>query len=115
MEEEVDNSTLQPPPLANPEDSMEDRVDQDVDADNIFMLQESSCQEGMETHKHMEEEVDNSSMEHHGMPNCGESIEDHVNEEVNADNMFLFLIHCVRNKFDQQVFGCCSKKFSDSK
>ena len=78
MEEEVDNSTMQRPPLPNPVDIMEDRIDEQVDADNMFRLQESSCQEGMETHKHMEEEVDNSSVHHHAIANCGESIEDHV-------------------------------------
>ena len=76
-------------------------------------LEESSRQEGMETLKHMEEEVEKSSMKRHAMPICGESKEDHVNEEVNADNMFFFTIHCIRNKFDQQVFGCSSKKISD--
>lgn len=98
MEEEVDNSTMQRPPLPNPVDIMEDRIDEQVDADNMFRLQESSCQEGVETHKHMEEEVDNSSVHHHAIANCGGSIEDHVIEKVNADNMFLFTIHCVREQ-----------------
>ena len=90
MEEEVDNSTMQRPPLPNPVNIMEDRIDEQIDADNMFRLQESSCQEGMETHKHMEEDVDNSLVHHHAITNCGESIEDHVIQKVNADNMFFY-------------------------
>ena len=99
MEEEVEKSTFRTqPPLPNSVDPMEDNVNEEVDADTIFRLQESCCEEGKESNKHMEEEVNKSLMQQHTTPNYGESIEDHGIEEVDADNMFKITDHVCLKK-----------------